>query len=267
MYKNKPEYVFLCAAMVGGIEANRTLPASFIFSNLQIQTNVIAQAFVCDVRRLLFLGSSCVYPRLAEQPIKEESLLSGPLEPTNRAYAVAKIAGIEMCRSYNYQCGTDYRSVMPTNLYGPGDNYDALHAHVIPALIRRMHEAKENGDDTFTVWGSGEPLREFLYVDDLAEACVTVMKSPKGCADLINIGSGREVSIKALSFVIREVIGFKGDIRFDPRLPDGTPRKLLDSSRIKGMGWCSKTSLWDGIDKTYEDFKRRWSDGMVQKRG
>lgn len=261
----RPEYVFLAAAKVGGILANDTHPAEFIQANLAIQTNVIHEAWRAGVKRLLFLGSSCIYPRDCPQPIKEEYLLTGPLEPTNRAYAIAKIAGIEMCRSYNRQYGTRFLCAMPTNLYGPGDNYDLQSSHVLPALIRKMHEAKTRGDAEVVVWGTGKPRREFLHSDDMAEACVRLMtlsdeafrslteRSPP----MINVGSGADVTIRELAETIAGVVGFTGALRFDASKPDGTPRKLLDTSRINSLGWVPATTLQAGVQRTYAVFSVR----------
>lgn len=250
---HRPDYVFLCAAKVGGIYANSTYPAEFIYQNLAIETNIIHAAFTFSVKKLLFLGSSCIYPKHCPQPMREVDLLSGPLEPTNDAYAIAKIAGIKMCQAYNFQYGTNFIACMPTNLYGRNDNYDRLHAHVLPALIRKVHEAKEGKTPAFVVWGSGSPLREFLYAGDLAEACVFLMEHYQG-SDIVNIGSGEEVSIAALAETICGVVGFDGDLVFDASKPDGTPRKLLDSSKINAMGWQPKVRLKDGIRIAYEDF-------------
>lgn len=253
--KERPEYVFLAAAKVGGIQANSKYPADFIYSNLSIQTNVINAAAYYGVKKLLFLGSSCIYPRLAKQPITEDQLLTGPLEPTNEAYAIAKIAGIKMCEAYGKKFeGTSFVSCMPTNLYGPGDNYHPENSHVLPALIRRAHEAK--GQKELVVWGSGSPLREFLYVDDLADACVRLMYSFPP-TNLVNVGSGVEVSIKELVHLVCKVVGFEGDIVFDSSKPDGTPRKLLDSYIMKAMGWEPKVSLEAGIKLAYDDFLSR----------
>jgi GDP-L-fucose synthase len=249
----RPEYVFLAAAKVGGIHANGSMPAEFIYNNLAIQTNVIHAAKVHGVKKLLLLGSSCIYPRDAEQPIKESALLTGPLEPTNLPYAIAKIAGIKMCEAYNKQYGTNFITCMPTNLYGPGDNYDLENAHVLPALIRKVHEAKLIEAPTVTVWGSGRPLREFLYVDDLADACVHLMNHYDG-PGTINVGSGDEISIEDLAYVVCAVLGYHGHPVFDASKPDGTPRKLLDSSRIRAMGWGSRTMLEHGIWAAYQDF-------------
>ena len=259
--QERPEYVFLAAAKVGGILANNTYPADFIRDNLEIQTNVIDAAHRSGVKRLLFLGSSCIYPKLCPQPIKEEYLLTGPLEPTNRAYALAKIAGIEMCWSYNRQYGTQFLAAMPTNLYGPGDNFDLNKSHVLPALIRKAAEAKASGDKKIVVWGTGTPRRELLYSDDLAEACVFLMSLPNAKfgtllnsdePPLINIGTGHDLSIRALAELVCRVIGFEGSLEFDTTKPDGTPQKLMDSSRIHALGWHSRTSLEDGIRLTYE---------------
>ena len=256
-----PEYVFLAAARVGGIQANATYPADFIRDNLEIQTNLIDASYRSSVRRLLFLGSSCIYPRLAAQPIKEEYLLTGPLEPTNRAYALAKIAGIEMCWSYNRQYGTRYLAVMPANLYGPGDNYDLEGCHVLPALIRKIYEAKITGRHEVVIWGTGEPRREFLFSDDLAEACVHLMRLPEATyvsmlsaerPPLINIGTGEDLTIKALATLIAQVLGFEGRFVFDTSRFDGTPRKLLDVSRINALGWKAATGLEEGIRFAYQ---------------
>ncbi len=251
--QERPEYVFLAAAKVGGILANSTYPADFIRANLAIQQHVIDASYRVGVKKLLFLGSSCVYPKLAPQPIREDALLTGPLEPTNEAYAVAKIAGITMCRSYNRQYGTDYVSVMPTNLYGPGDNFDLQTSHVLPALIRRFHEAKASGAPSVTLWGTGSPRREFLHVDDLADACVFVMARHHG-NDLVNIGTGEDLTIRELAELIRSVVGYEGAISWDASKPDGTPRKLLDVSKLTGMGWKARIGLREGVEKTYADY-------------
>lgn len=257
----RPEYVFLAAARVGGILANATYPADFIRDNLEIQTNVIDASYRYVVKRLLFLGSSCIYPKLAPQPIKEEYLLTGPLEPTNRPYALAKIAGIEMCWAYNRQYGTRYLAAMPTNLYGPGDNFDLQGSHVLPALMRKVVEAKRAGDEKIVVWGTGEPRREFLYSDDLAEACLHLMNLPDSIYDtllpakaapLINIGAGEDLKIRELAILISQVLDFNGELVFDASKQDGTPRKLLDVSRINALGWKAKTSLAEGIRRTFE---------------
>jgi GDP-L-fucose synthase len=261
----RPEYVLIAAAKVGGILANSTYPADFIRENLAIQTNVIQHAYTASVKRLLFLGSSCIYPRLAPQPIKEEYLLSGPLEPTNRPYAVAKIAGIEMCWSYNRQYGTRYLAAMPTNLYGPGDNYDLNNSHVIPALIRKIAEAHEHGGSSVTLWGTGTPRREFLYSADMADACLFLLNLPdeqfvpiasnQHEPPLINVGWGEDVSIRELAAMIADVVGFKGTIAFDTSKPDGTPRKLLDVSRLTRLGWKPSVSLRQGLELAYGAFR------------
>lgn len=272
----KPEYVFLAAAKVGGIVANNSFPADFIRDNLAIQTNVIHAAFLNGVARLLFLGSSCIYPKLAPQPMRERDLLTGPLEPTNRPYALAKIAGVEMCWSYNRQHGTRYLAAMPTNLYGPGDNYHPTHSHVIPALLRKFHEAMTRGDDTVTVWGTGTPRREFLYSDDMADACVWLMglpderflpllgsdESTSGRFEppLVNIGFGEDVTIAELAALIAKVVGFAGRIVYDASKPDGTPRKWMDVSLLREAGWTARTSLADGLAHAYRSF----TDGHQQ---
>ncbi|CAG0962934.1 GDP-L-fucose synthase [Methylophilaceae bacterium] len=259
----KPEYVLLAAAKVGGIHANNTYPAEFIHENLAIQTNVIHQSYLSGVKRLLFLGSSCIYPRDCPQPIKEEYLLTGPLEPTNRPYALAKIAGIEMCWSYNRQYGTQYLAVMPTNLYGPGDNYDLENSHVIPALIRKFHDAKTHKVPVVAIWGTGNPLREFLFSEDMAEACIYLMESQRAnvklmfndiSPPLINIGFGKDLSIRELAELVKKVIGYEGDLVFDTTKPDGTKRKLTDISLIRSLGWQPKTMLEDGLSKAYKNF-------------
>ena len=257
----KPEYVFLAAAKVGGILANSTFPADFIRENLSIQTNVIDSAYRQGTKKLLFLGSSCIYPKLAPQPLREEYLLSSELEATNEAYAIAKIAGLMMCQAYNRQFGFDVVCVMPTNLYGPKDNFDLKNSHVLPALIRKFHEAKSSGAESVKVWGSGKPKREFLYVDDLAEGCFFLMNQTQEKIDsiakdkLINVGVGKDISIYELAMLIREVVGFEGEIEFDSTKPDGTPRKLLDVSRMNKLGWKANVLLRCGIEKTYEWFK------------
>jgi GDP-L-fucose synthase len=251
----KPEYVFVAAARVGGILANDNSPASFLFENLQIQNNLIHHARLSGVKKLLFLGSSCIYPKLAPQPIKEESLLTGPLEPTNQWYAIAKIAGIKLCQAYRRQYGSDFISVMPTNLYGPNDNYDLQTSHVLPALIRKFHEGKIGGAKSVTCWGSGSPLREFLHADDLAAACVFLMRHYSD-EQIINVGSGSDLTIKALAEQVRRIVGFAGDIVWDTSKPDGTPRKLMDSARIFALGWKPKIDLETGIRQAYEDFLR-----------
>ncbi len=254
--KEKPEYVFLAAARVGGIVANNTYPAEFIYSNLTIQNNVMHSAWKNGVKSLMFLGSSCIYPRDCPQPIKEEYLLTGPLEQSNLPYAIAKIAGIKFCESYNRQYGTRFVSVMPTNLYGPNDNYDLANCHVLPALIRKAHEAKLRGDTEYVVWGSGKPMREFLYVDDMADACVFLMERGVG-EGFYNVGTGIDATIRELAETVMDVVGFKGRIVFDSTKPDGTPRKLLDVSRMKELGWQAKTPLREGLAKAYADFLTR----------
>jgi GDP-L-fucose synthase len=273
--REKPSYVFLAAAKVGGIYANNTYPAEFIADNLAIQTNVIHEAYRSGVKRLMFLGSSCIYPKLAPQPMKEEYLLTGPLEPTNRPYAIAKIAGIEMCWSYNRQYGTKYLGVMPTNLFGPGDNYDLNNSHVIPALIRKFHEAKAAGDTPVTLWGSGAPRREFLYSEDMADACVYLMNLPDSTFDtllgsdeatagvfmppLINVGVGEDQTIGELAKTVKEAVGCRSDIVYDRSKPDGTPRKLMDVSRLNMLGWRAQTSLEAGLANAYQDYLARYS--------
>jgi GDP-L-fucose synthase len=263
--KEKPEYVFLAAAKVGGIHANSTYPAEFIFSNLQVQMNVINESYRSGVKKLLFLGSSCIYPKYAPQPMREDALLSGYLEPTNEAYAIAKIAGIIMCRSYNRQYGTDFISVMPTNLYGPNDNYHPKNSHVLPALIRRFHEAKVNNHPKVVIWGTGNPTREFLYSDDLADACIFLMEKHTG-NDIVNIGSGIEVTIRDLAHHVQEAVGYKGKIEFDVTQPDGTPKKLLDCSKLHKMGWRHKIELDEGIKLAYKDFVKMLGDKEKAKR-
>ncbi len=254
--RERPDYVFLAAAKVGGIGANYTYPAEFIRNNLFIEANVIDSAYRYGTKKLLFMGSSCIYPRLAAQPIKEEYFMTGTLEPTNEYYATAKIAGIEMCDAYNRQYGTDFISVMPTNLYGPGDNFDLASAHVLPALIRKFHDGKVNELPCVEVWGTGTPLREFLHVDDLAEACVLLMKNynNKQIGKCINIGAGEDLTIEDLALLIKKIVGFKGELVFNPDKPDGTPRKLLDISRIKALGWSPRIPLEEGIRAAYQWF-------------
>ena len=264
--RERPEIIVLAAAKVGGILANSLYPGEFIYENLMIQSNIIHLSQKFGVKRLLFLGSSCIYPKLAPQPMKEEYLLTGTLEPTNDAYAVAKIAGIKMCESYNRQFGTSFLSVMPTNLFGPGDDFDLDNSHVLPALIRKFHEAKESGAANVTVWGTGSPRREFLYVDDMADGCVHLL----GLDDeqfkelvvrlepcLINIGMGKDITIKELAELVKEIVGFDGEIVFDTGKPDGTPQKLLDTSRMDELGWKAKVSLREGIGRTYQFYKRQ----------
>jgi GDP-L-fucose synthase len=258
----RPRRVVLAAAKVGGIHANNTYPAEFIYENLMMEANVIHESWRAGVRELLFLGSSCIYPRLAAQPMREDALLTGTLEPTNEPYAIAKIAGIKLCESYNRQYGTDYRSVMPTNLYGPGDNYHPENSHVIPALIRRFHEAKESRAEKVVIWGTGSPKREFLYVDDMAEASVHVMELDRATYDAntqpmlshINVGTGEDLSIRELAAMIGRVVGFRGRIEFDAAKPDGTPRKLMDVSRLRALGWKPRVGLEEGLAIAYRDF-------------
>ena len=249
----RPEYVFLSAAKVGGIKANNDFRADFIYENITIQSNIIKASHDNGVKKLLFLGSSCIYPKMSPQPIKEEYLLTGLLEPTNDAYAIAKISGIKMCQSFNQQYGTNFISVMPTNLYGQNDNYDLNNSHVLPAMIRKFHEAKLEGKDTVEIWGTGTPMREFLYVDDLADACCHLMLNYNS-SEVVNIGTGIDITIKDLALTIKEVVGFQGDIYFNTDMPDGTPRKLLDVSKLKYLGWEYKISLREGIEKTYKDY-------------
>ena len=256
----KPEFVFIAAAKVGGIGANDTQPASFLFENLQIQDNLIETSRELGVQKLLFLGSSCIYPKLAPQPLREEYLLSGPLEPTNQWYAIAKIAGIKLCQAYRRQHRCDFISAMPTNMYGPNDNYDLQTSHVLPALIRRFHEAKQTAAATLTCWGTGTPLREFLHADDLAGACVFLMQKYSE-EQFINVGSGSEITIRQLAELIQRVVGYAGEIVWDNSKPDGTPRKLMDSSRLFAMGWRPQVDLETGIRRTYEDFLRRPQSG------
>lgn len=251
--RERPAYVFLAAAKVGGIRANSTYPADFIYDNLQIQTNVIHWAYQCGVKKLLFLGSSCIYPRFSPQPMKEEYLLDGKLEPTNEPYAVAKIAGIKMCQAYNRQYGTRFISVMPTNLYGPGDNFDLMDSHVLPALIRKCHGAKVTGADKVTVWGTGTPRREFLYIDDLADACLFLMKNYEA-GEIINVGVGQDLTIRELAHLVGEIVGFRGQFVFDLAKPDGTPQKLLDVSSLTNLGWQARVPLEQGIRLTYDWF-------------
>lgn len=251
--EEKPEYVVLAAAKVGGIVANKTYPADFIWNNLEVQNNVIMSCFKNNVKKLLFLGSSCIYPREAPQPMKEDCLLTSELEKTNEAYALAKISGLKMCEYFNRQYNTDYISCMPTNLYGPNDNYHPQNSHVLPALIRRFHEAKVNGDSQVVVWGTGNVLREFLYVDDLADACVFLLNNYSG-NETVNIGTGRELTIRELAYKVKDIIGYKGEIVFDSSKPDGTPRKLLDVSKLESLGWKYSTELEDGINLAYQDF-------------
>jgi GDP-L-fucose synthase len=260
--RERPDAVVLAAAKVGGIHANDTYPADFIYENLMIEANVVHEAWRAGVKRLLFLGSSCIYPRMAEQPMREDALLTGTLEPTNEPYAIAKIAGIKLCESYNRQHGTDYRSVMPTNLYGPGDNYHPENSHVIPALIRRFHEAKEAGAERVVIWGTGRPRREFLYVDDMAEACVHVMELDRAAYEAstrpmlshINVGTGEDIPIADLAALVAKTVGFRGRIEQDPSKPDGTPRKLMDVGRLRSLGWSPRVGLAEGLALAYRDF-------------
>lgn len=255
----KPEYVFLAAAKVGGIVANNTFRAEFLYDNLAIQNNVIHQSHLHGVKKLMFLGSSCIYPKLAPQPLKEKYLLTGPLEPTNEPYAIAKIAGIKMCEAYRSQYGCNFISVMPTNLYGPNDNYHPQHSHVLPALIKRFHEAKMNGAGEVMIWGTGTPKREFLYADDLAEACFFLMENYDG-PEFLNIGTGEDLSIADLAGLVKKIVGYPGKIGFDTSKPDGTPRKLMDTSNLEALGWKYSTTLEEGIQKSYSDFLKRFSD-------
>lgn len=256
LIEHRPDYIFIAAAKVGGIQANNTYRAEFLYQNLCIQNNLIHGAHLAGVQRLLFLGSSCIYPKLAPQPIKENDLLTGLLEPTNEPYAIAKIAGIKMCEAYSAQYGRQYTSAMPTNLYGPNDNYDLANSHVLPALIRKAHMARLRGDTEYTVWGTGTPLREFLYVDDLADACVFLMERGFD-GPLINVGAGSDVTIAALAEIVMRVVGFKGRIIYDHSKPDGTPRKLMDSGQLNGLGWRPAVTLEDGIARSYQDYLRR----------
>jgi GDP-L-fucose synthase len=251
--ENKPDYVFLAAAKVGGIVANNTFRADFIYENLAIQNNIIHAAYLNNVTKLMFLGSSCIYPKMASQPLKEDALLTGLLEPTNEPYAIAKIAGIKMCESYRSQYGCDFISVMPTNLYGPNDNYDLQNSHVLPAMIRKFHEAKINKNDTVHLWGTGSPLREFLYVDDLANACVFLMENYSQDG-FVNVGSGIDLSIKQLAETVKEMVGFEGDLIWDATKPDGTPRKLMDVTKLHDLGWKHTIELKEGIALAYQDF-------------
>lgn len=252
----KPDYVFLAAAKVGGIQANNTYRGEFLYDNLAIQNNVIHQSYRNGVKKLMFLGSSCIYPKMAPQPLKEEYLLTGPLEPTNEPYAIAKIAGIKLCEAYRNQYGCNFISVMPTNLYGINDNYHPENSHVLPALIRRFHEAKIKQTPEVSVWGSGKPLREFLYADDLGDACVFLMENYNE-AEFVNIGTGEDLSIADLAQLIQEIVGYSGKLTFDPSKPDGTPRKLMDVSKLHALGWKHKTTLHEGIAKAYQDFLTR----------
>jgi GDP-L-fucose synthase len=253
----KPDFVFLAAAKVGGIVANNTYRAEFIYENLMIQNNVIHNSYLSGVKKLMFLGSSCIYPKKASQPLKEEYLLTGLLEPTNEPYAIAKIAGIKMCEAYRYQYGCNFISVMPTNLYGPNDNYDLNNSHVLPALLRKFIEAKNNGDNSVALWGTGTPLREFLHVDDLASACLFLMKSYNE-KDFLNIGVGEDISILDLANLVKKIVGFEGEIILDKTKPDGTPRKLMDVSRLNGLGWEASVTSEEGISRTLEEVRERF---------
>lgn len=270
--QEKPEYVFLAAAKVGGIYANSTYPAEFIYQNLAIQTNVIHESWRQGIKRLLFLGSSCIYPRNCPQPIKEEYLLTGPLEETNKAYALAKIAGVEMCTAYNQQYGTQFLCAMPTNLYGPNDNYNLNNSHVLPALIRKMHEAKQRGDKEVIVWGTGTPKREFLYSDDMANACLYLLEQPDSRLSdlfndehppLVNIGCGEDLTIRELAEIIAATVGYRGKLVFDSTKPDGTMRKLMDVSRMKDLGWTATTSLRNGINSAYQSYVEELSKNLL----
>ena len=259
----RPEFVFLAAAKVGGIYANNTYPAEFAYSNLQIQNNIVHSSYKFKASKLMFLGSSCIYPKFAPQPMREDALLSGHLEETNKAYALAKIAGIIMCQSYNRQYGTDFISVMPTNLYGPLDNYHPQNSHVLPALIRRFHEAKVSKAPTVTIWGTGVAMREFLYSDDLADACVFLMNTYDD-SEIVNIGSGSEISIKELAHLVQEAVGYPGKIDFDTAKPDGTPRKLLDCTKLTKLGWKAPTPLLAGLKLAYADFLKQVAEGKIK---
>jgi GDP-L-fucose synthase len=262
--KEKPQFVFLAAAKVGGIMANNTFGADFIYDNLAVQNNVIHESYKNGVEKLLFLGSSCIYPKFAAQPMKETYLMTGALEPTNSPYAVAKIAGIEMCKAYNKQYGTRFVSVMPTNLYGPGDNYDLQNAHVLPSLLRKFHEAKINNEKTVTVWGTGKPRREFLHADDAAAACFFIMKNYED-SSIVNIGCGEDYSIKEMAEEIKTITGFKGDIVFDTTKPDGTMQKLLDVTKMTDLGWKYSINLTTGLEKTYQDFNTNYQYYITKK--
>lgn len=262
--RERPDVAIIAAAKVGGIHANDTYPAEFGYENLVMATNSIHAAYRAGVKRLLFLGSSCIYPKLAEQPLREDSLLTGPLEPTNEAYAIAKIAGLKLAEYYRRQYGVCYHSAMPTNLYGPGDNYHAPNSHVLPALIRRFHEAKEAGAATVEAWGTGSPLREFLHVDDLAEACAFLLKLVDP-PDLINVGTGQEVSIRDLTKQVAEVVGYSGDIVWDSTKPDGTPRKLMDVSKLAALGWSASIALSEGLPRTYNSFLREEAEVQLRR--
>ncbi|GAB3531477.1 GDP-L-fucose synthase [Pontibacter brevis] len=255
--EEKPEYVFLAAAKVGGIVANNTYRAEFLYDNLMMEANVIQTSYETGVKKLMFLGSSCIYPKLAPQPLREEYLLTGELEPTNEPYAIAKIAGIKLCEAYRDQYGCNFISVMPTNLYGYNDNYHPQNSHVLPALIRKFHEAKESGEMTVTIWGTGSPRREFLFADDLAEACLFLMESYSG-KEFLNVGTGEDISIKELALLVKQVVGFQGELVFDTSKPDGTPRKLMDVSKLHSLGWRHTTELKKGIAMAYTDYKNKY---------
>ena len=257
----KPEFVFLAAAKVGGIVANNTYRADFLYENLAIQNNIIHGSYLNKVKKLMFLGSSCIYPKLAPQPLKESYLLSGYLEQTNEPYAIAKIAGIKMCEAYRAQYGCNFISVMPTNLYGTNDNYDLVNSHVLPAMIRKFHEAKDKGASEMTLWGTGSPMREFLHADDLAEACLFLMENYNE-SELVNLGTGEDVTIKNLAALVKQIVGFKGEIIWDTSKPDGTPRKLMDVSKLHGLGWHHKIALEDGIKLAYQDFLKLTEAGI-----
>lgn len=262
--QEKPEYVFLSAAKVGGIHANNVYRADFIYDNLMIESNVIRESYSSSVKKLLFLGSSCIYPKHAPQPLSEESLLSGTLESTNEPYAIAKIAGIKMCEAFRDQYGCNFISAMPTNLYGPNDNYDLNNSHVLPAMIRKFHEAKERGESQVNLWGTGSPMREFLHVDDLADACYFLMQHYNG-KEFVNVGTGVDLTIKELAYTVKEIVGFNGEIFWDTSKPDGTPRKLLDVSRIHSLGWKHSVELKDGIKSVYQEFLSLTGETMRAK--
>ncbi len=263
--EERPDVVVLAAAKVGGINANNTTPAEFAYDNMQVQCNVIQCCHEYKVKKLLFLGSSCIYPKMAPQPIPEDALLSGPLEPTNEAYAIAKIAGLEMCKFYKRQYGDDFISCMPTNLYGPHDNYDLKGSHVLPAMLRKFHEAKLNGDKSVELWGTGTPLREFLYVDDMADACVFLLENYDG-EQHVNIGTGKEVTIKQLAELVKETVGFEGEIIWNSSMPDGTPRKLCDVTKLHNLGWMHKVELEEGVKLAYEWFKENVENARMNGR-
>ncbi len=264
LQSSKPDVVLVAAARVGGIQANRTYPADFLYVNLMLECNLIQEAFAAGVQRVLFLGSSCIYPRMAEQPMREDALLTGPLEPTNEAYAMAKIAGLKLCQFYRQQHGVGYHSAMPTNLYGPGDNYHPENSHVIPALLRRFHEAKQNAAPSVSIWGSGTPLREFLHVDDLADACVHLL-ALEDPPDWVNVGSGEEVRIGDLATLVAKTVGYTGEIRFDSSKPDGSPRKLMDSSILRATGWRPNYPLEDGLAHAYRCFLEELASGNLRQ--